>query len=322
MTDFIKTYHSLKKPKSESEYSSSEPINDSILRIGKNFEERPVLLINPGGKVSMVNYPLKYINIENNVTCKISENDKKLELDLTIIELKLGGDTLIEYFLEISQTIFSKLSTEDSVKDFENVFKEFIRIFQKLNNPPLKTIQGLWSEMLFILNSKDSGFFIEKWHSDINQVFDFVLKNDGVEVKSTRSDNRIHSFSLKQLNPSNNLNLIIVSIIVSKSVNYGKSIMDLYKEISKVINTENKLKLMEVISETLGENFTEGVKVKFDYESALDSIKYYNYKDLPKIDSKNVPQYVSGVRFNSDLNEVESIDIKSLSKKDNIFSKI
>ena len=269
MIDFLETYRALKKPKSEVEYSSSEPINNSILRIGKNFEERPVLLINPGGKVSMVNYPLKYINIENNVTCKISENNKKLELDLTIIELKLGDESLVEYFLEISQTIFSKLSIDDSVEDFENVFKDFIRIFQKLNNPPIKTIQGLWSEMLFVLNSKDSDFFIEKWHSDINQVFDFVYKNDGVEVKSTRSDNRIHSFSLKQLNPTDNLNLIIVSIIVSKSINYGKSIMDLFKEISKVINSENKFKLMEIISETLGENFTEGVKIKFDYESAV-----------------------------------------------------
>lgn len=322
MIDFNKIYQTLNLPKGDTEYSTSEPFFNSFIRIGKNIDDKPVILINPGKKVSLIDYRLKYINIEHNVLCNISENKNQLSLHLTIIELNIDSDTLSEYFLNVSEDIVSKLSKNPNIKDFESVFKDFIKIFEKLMAPPLKTIQGLWSELLFISITKNPDFYVECWHSNPKQIFDFIVANKALEIKSTNNESRIHSFSLSQLNPNEDLELYVVSLIVNQSVNYGKSICDLIKDLKKKLNEENYSKILDVVAHTLGENLAEGIKINFDYKPAIDSIKFYDYVNIPRIKTLDVPSEVSAVKFNSNLGELDSIDISKVVNNNSIFSNI
>lgn len=322
MEDFNKIYETLNLPKGDAEYSTSEAFFNSFIRIGKNIDDKPVILINPGEKVSLTDYRLKYINIEHNVLCNISENKNQLSLQLTIIELNIDGDTLSEYFLTVSEDIVSKLSENPNIKDFENIFKDFIKIFEKLTAPPLKTIQGLWSELLFISLANNPDFFVECWHSNPKQIFDFINGKEALEIKSTNSYSRIHSFSLSQLNPNDKLELYVVSLIVNQSVNYGKSILDLINDLKSKLKEENKRKILDVVAHTLGENLAEGIEINFDYKPAVDSIKYYDYINIPRIKNLDVPSEVSGVKFNSNLEELDSIDISKFKKNKKIFSNI
>tara|TARA_B100001059_G_C17759823_1_gene542139 strand:+ start:382 stop:1350 length:969 start_codon:yes stop_codon:yes gene_type:complete len=322
MIDFNKIYQTLNLPKGDTEYSTSEPFCNSFIRIGKNIDDKPVILINPGEKVSLIDYRLKYINIEHNVLCNISENKNQLSLHLTIIELNIYSDTLSEYFLNVSEDIVSKLSKNPNIKDFESVFKDFIKIFEKLMAPPLKTIQGLWSELLFISITKNPDFYVECWHSNPKQIFDFIVANKALEIKSTNNESRIHSFSLSQLNPNEDLELYVVSLIVNQSVNYGKSICDLIKDLKKKLNEENYSKILDVVAHTLGENLAEGIKINFDYKPAIDSIKFYDYVNIPRIKTLDVPSEVSAVKFNSNLGELDSIDISKVVDNNSIFSNI
>ena len=322
MKDFNKIYKTLTLPKGNAEYSTSEPFVNSFIRIGKNIDNRPVILINPGEKISLTDYRLKHINIEHNVLCNISEEKNQLSIYLTIIELNINSDTLTEYFLTVSQDIASKLSENPDIKDFENIFKDFIKIFEKLMAPPLKTIQGLWSELLFISLTRNPDFFVECWHSNPKQIFDFISKNEALEIKSTNNDSRMHSFSLSQLNPKKELELYVASIIVNQSVNYGKSILDLMNDLKSKLKEENNRKILNVVAKTLGENLVDGIKINFDYKPAVDSIRYYDYVNIPRIKKPDVPSKVSSVKFNSNLGDLESIDITKLEKAKEIFSNL
>ena len=49
------------------------------------------------------------------------------------------------------------------------------------------------------------------------------------------------------------------------------------------MNKENYSKILDVVAHTLGENLAEGIKINFDYKPAVNSIKYFNYLDIPRI---------------------------------------
>ena len=87
--------------------------------------------------------------------------------------------------------------------------------------------------MLLIEQSKNPTKIARAWHSQPNSKYDFNLGGEKIEVKSTQSENRIHHFSLDQLNPSPNSKLIICSVIVRESAQgeNGFSVFDLYDKI-------------------------------------------------------------------------------------------
>lgn len=322
MKNFNQIFEKLSPPEGVAEYSTSEPLFNSFIRIGKNIDNGPVILINPGEKVSLTDIRLKHINIEHNILCNITENKNQLSENLTIVELNLKNENLFEYFLNVSEDIVSKLPENANIKDFEDVFKDFIKIFEKLMTPPLKTIQGLWSELLFISITKKPDFFVECWHSNPKQIFDFIVENKALEIKSTNNVSRIHSFSLSQLNPNENLELYVVSLVVNQSINYGKSINDLIVDLRNKLNEENYRKILDVVAHTLGENLVDGIKINFDYKPAVDSIKYFDYVNIPRIKNLDVPIEVSAVKFNSNLGELDSIDISKVGDNNLIFNNI
>jgi len=322
MKNFNQIFKKLETPKGIAEYSTSKPLFNSFVRIGKNIHAGPVVLINPGEKVSLTDYRLKHINIEHNILCNIAEDDNQISESLTIVELNIKNENLAEYFLSVAEDVMNNLPKKPNIKDFENVFKDFIKIFEKLMSPPLKTIQGLWSELLFISVTKNPDYYVERWHSNPKQIFDFIDANNALEIKSTNNDKRIHSFSLPQLNPNKDLELFVVSIIVNQSINYGKSISGLIEELEPRLKKENFSKILNVVAHTLGENLQEGIGINFDYKPAVDSIRFYNHTDIPRIIKLNVPPEVSSVKFNSNLGDIKAQDQEYLKKNKPLFTNI
>ena len=60
-------------------------------------------------------------------------------------------------------------------------------------------------------------YAIRSYYDSPAAKYDFTLGRDKIEVKSTSSEERIHHFSLDQLNPSPNSRLLIASVIVRES---------------------------------------------------------------------------------------------------------
>ena len=83
----------------------------------------------------------------------------------------------------------------------------------------------------------------------------------------------------------------------------GFSIIDLLSRINRKINDfpKQKEKLHLLVYSTLGVDIDKINQVKFDYELAKESLKFYKSAEIPKIEIYNIPKEVSNVSFVSNL---------------------
>jgi hypothetical protein len=226
---------------------------------------------------------------------------------------------LQNYFLGIAQSLLKSLSKKPTQKEVFETFKNFVEIFRSLSETPIKTIQGLWAELILIERSKNPETLINYWHINPEEKFDFNADKEKIEVKSSSSLERVHIFTAEQLNPTDDSQIIIASIF-TKQVSNGLNVLDLLEKISVQINDNELLeKVYKIVSKTLGNTFEQTTKIKYDYELAKNSLRFYRYQDISKVERVNIPSRVSEVKFKSDLTNINSTDIEKIIKNGQLF---
>lgn len=276
-------------------------------KLGTTQEGFPMFFVRTSPSVTSVqNIIREILSVEYNVSCKLIDDSGNVQEDVfSIITLRSPDVPLQSYFLEIFTLMLHKLQPTPSNRDLSIEVENLIAIFDALTNPPKKKIQGLWAELLVIEQSTNPEILINAWHSSPSAKYDFTLGKDKIEVKSTSAEERVHKFSLDQLNPSMNSNLLIASTIVRESgpAAEGLSVKGLYDKLrERVSDIDCQLRLYTVISETIGNDFAKLDSVYFDYTTAVDYLEFYDYHDIPSIPKDVVPTLVSEVRFSSNLN--------------------
>lgn len=257
------------------------------------------------------NIEREFLSVQFDLPCTIVlENQETKDNKFSIITLKNSDEDLQYSFIEIFILMLRKLLPNTTKKDLSIEIENLITIFSALSKPPKKKIQGLWAELLAIVQSAMPATMLSNWHTQPNIKYDFSDGRDKIEVKSTSSEERLHRFSLDQLNPSVNSQLLIASTIVREcgKSDTGLSIFDLYyKILERVSDNELRLHCYTIIAETLGDNLQKAKHVYFDYTEAADSLEYYNYLDVPKIEKEHIPNSVTEVKFMSNLSYVNPI---------------
>lgn len=279
-------------------------------KIGISDQRQPMFFIecdkNTTSKSLDVN--LEFISVQYNRKCQLSTSKSKIkEGSYTVIALKTDSVDLQEYFLEIVFLVVKKLPLTPTVKELKIEVDKLVDLFSKFSKPATKTIQGLWAELLIIEQAKATDYLIKSWHISSSDKFDFNDGTDKIEVKSTAKSRRVHNFSMEQLYPNENSDLLIASVFVVET-GVGKTIFDLLSNIEKKIKDKNLLfRINEVIAQTLGKDFEKAFDVFFDYRFAVDTLQYYNSQDINKIDIITVPREVTNIRFDSDLTDIQAV---------------
>lgn len=277
-------------------------------KLGKSDEGYPKFFICVNESTSQVkNIVRELLTVEYNQMCRVESEEGQIENTYAIITLRSPEWTLQSSFLDIVLLMLNNMQALPSRKELAVEVENLITIFSAMENPPVKKMQGLWGELLVIEQSKYPEVLVNAWHSSPNAKFDFTLGRDKIEVKTTSSENRIHKFSLDQLNPSPSSRLLIASITVRESGqgNGGKSIRNLFDSIyAKVTGNKERLHLYEVMAETIGRDITKLDSIFFDYTEAVDTLGYFRAQDIPHIAKKDVPAGVTEVKFASNLAEV------------------
>lgn len=302
------------------------PINSfAFAKIAKSIDNYPVILIsslNDGTYLTNKNIRLKYIELRHNQECKVAENnDVKLQ-NFTVIVFNSDLPYLQNYFLGVAETLIKSLSQKPSQKEILIVFSNFIDIFRAMSDVPRKSVQGLWAELFIIDRSLNKKILLDFWHNNPNEKFDFNAGVEKLEVKSNSSMERIHIFSSEQLNPPNDSQVIIASLF-TKQKSSGLSINDLIKSISLSHDSEQyKEKIYQLVSKTLGNSIEQSIKIKFDYNFAINSLRFYKHQDISKIEKINIPDKVSEVKYRSDLSGINNIIPKELSFGIGLFDNV
>jgi hypothetical protein len=326
--NLIELFDSLSNPSqgNDRQYNATRIPDYPNFRVAIDAEGNPVLLLSIAKiekNASLKNFRLKYLQLVQNVKCKITENNQTNFQEFTVITFISSDRHLQQYFLRVSETLIKSLSTNPTQQQVVETLNKFVEIFRSLSDAPRKTAQGLWAELFLIDDCANPEALLSYWHNFPEDKFDFDSGAEKIEVKSNSTCNRIHYFSSEQLNPSKGAKVLIASIFVQQC-SWGTDIQELVDSITAKIQENTNLinKLNTLVCHTLGSSFEQSIKIKFDYQIAKDSLRLYEYQAIPKIEEMHIPEEVSEVKYKSDLSQIPSIDIAGLQSKDILFSSI
>jgi hypothetical protein len=295
-------------------------------RIAIDIEGNPVLLllvVNRLRNISVKNFRLRYLQVLQNIECRISEDGKEEFQNFTVLTFITADRHLQEYFLRVAESFVKALKIKPSQEEVIETINKFVEVFRSLNDTPTNTVHGLWTELFLIESSKNPKTLLNYWHNMPHEKFDFNSGVEKVEVKSNSSFERIHTFASEQLNPPTDTQVLIASIFVRQHGN-GQSIQQLIENITRKIENEIDLadKLNSIVFQTLANSLEQSVAIKFDYNIAKESLKFYRHQDIVKIEEIHIPNQVSEVRYKSDLSDVNPINISEISKEGILFKSL
>jgi hypothetical protein len=326
--NLIELYDSLSSPESIDEKTfNATPIPEfPNFRIAVDVNGYPVLLLsvaNAVKNIALKNFRLKYLQLEQNIECKISENEKIDFQNFTVITFTSVDRNLQEYFLRISETLVRTLNNRPTQQQVIESLNKFVEVFRALTDTPTNTVHGLWTELFLIDNSIDSKTVLNYWHSIPEEKFDFNSGAEKIEVKSNSNFERIHTFSSEQLNPPTGTQVLVASIFIRQN-NAGQSIQQLADSITTKTQNEFDLsdKLHNIIFKTLGNSLEQSIRIKFDFNLAKESLQFYRQQDISKIEEIYIPNEVSEVKYKSDLSNLVPVKREELANKGQLFSKI
>jgi hypothetical protein len=282
-------------------------------RLGKDAQGSPLLLI------SILDVPsqrqpapivLEHITVMYNQNCRVSRSDSTFEEGRFTVVRCTGEDTTLQaYFLRVASAILISLKDRPTQSDVANAINRLIELFRAMTKPPRKSVQGLWAELFLISNARQPTILVDAWHTVSEDRYDFAMDDQRIEVKSFSGQIRQHHFSLEQLHPPGDVKTLVASVCVERT-QAGESIADLREKIQGSLssNPDSLLHLDTVIALTLGEGWHHASEVRFDSESAKESLAFYEASAIPSV-NPNLPSGVSYVRFLSDLTGIGTVDI-------------
>ena len=316
--NLIELYDSLESPEEGNEKTfNAIPIPECpCFRIAIDVEGNPILLLsvaNAVKNIALKNFRLKYLQLEQNIECKIYENGKSSFQTFTIITFTSADRDLQKYFLRISETLLKTLSNNPTQQQVIESLNKFVEIFRALTDTPTNTVHGLWTELFLIENSTNPKTLLNYWHNMPEEKFDFNSGEEKIEVKSNSNFERLHTFSSEQLNPPTGTQVLIASIFIRQNKS-GKNIQELVDSIVNKVRHDIDLadKLNNIVCKTLGNSLEQSISINFDYKIASESLKFYKYQDIKKIEEEYIPTEVYGVHFISDLSLIKSIKPEDL----------
>ena len=304
-------YGSLPLPKANNElvFSASPIKGFRNHRIAKDILGSPCLLIQVSDEYeyhkNIVNQKLYNLDIKHNLECKVL-NEKGIQRKAIYTVLRFTGEQeLKEHFINVSEILIQSIGEKPTVIDLKKAINKFIELFRVLNEPPKKSIQGLWAELFVIYCSKEPKKMIEAWHNLPEEKFDFNLDKERIEVKSVSSRVRTHHFSLEQLSPPPNVDVFVVSLFVQE-ITGGVGVTEMVMKITKKIKSFPTLieKLNMVVFATLGSDMSKIRDSFFDFELAKESLKVFNSSHIPSINPQLIPTEISNVKFRVSLENV------------------
>ena len=300
--------------------------NYENFRIAIDVGGNPILLLSVVEivkSISLKNFRLQYLQLEQNITCKISENGISGFKTFTVITFLSTDRNLQEYFLRISETLVKTLGAKPSQEQIVISLNKFVEVFRAITDVPTKTVRGLWAELFLIDYSSNPLLLLEYWHNVPEEKFDFNSGKEQIEVKSNANFERIHVFSSEQLNPISETQVLVASVFIRQN-NWGLTIQEIADRIAGKIQYNYELvdKLYGTIFKTLGCTLEESGGMKFDYRIAKESLRFYKHQDIKKIEKLHIPNEVYDVKYKVDLSTLLPIEIESFSPKGILFDGI
>jgi hypothetical protein len=271
--------------------------------VGKDNRDRACILIAIGDHDARHHAPIRLesLEVQFDVPSLIKTVDQVSEGTFTVIRCRSLEPELVRYFLSVGETILRILGPHPIRSAVAQAVNRLAAIFQRLQDPPTRPINGLFGELFLIRSSRGPARMVGAWRPKDSSRFDFSTGDIRLDVKTASGRVRVHSFSYDQCNPPPSTVAVVASLFVERSSS-GLSLQELVRSIEALLGNDTDLtfKLHDVVSETLGNALQEGLSIQFDARLAASSLHFYDLRAIPAIRG-DLPVGVSDIHFRSDL---------------------
>ena len=234
---------------------------------------------NPKGKEENI----QNLQLNHSIKATIKFKGNKTKKKFSILKCTSKDEGLREIFLSSLSDIVKNIKEDISEKEIYEKTKSLIELYRKISQNRNNDLVGFWGELFVIYKLKSSDLLVEAWHPETTDTFDFFLKNQALEIKTTSSNDRKHQFSYEQLN-TRNKKIIIASIMIRKS-RAGKNLLNLknliIKKLKKKVNKEKVQKMYDTMTGLKSKKELEDIS--FNYEYSRDNLNFYDVKPLQLI---------------------------------------
>lgn len=248
----------------------------------------------------------KFLDIFYDIDCEITTNGNTIIDNYTILNLKTDNEVFEVIFITTCENIIKILGDEPKQFQVVDLIQSLRDIFRKLLSEPSQTELGLWGELLLIEVSDNKELLIDSWHKKSSQTFDFNDGNEKLEIKTTSKNERVHSFSLNQLEKAKDSQSHIISIMTSE-IDRGFSVLDLFERINLGLNPDYQMRLMEKLIQVSGKDL-ENFYNKFDLKTGLESMRVFSALNVPSIKKEAIPKGISNIKFDINFEYVENLN--------------
>lgn len=297
-------------------FQSLEPTTETgaVAAIRCGMDNQHLLVRGPQGEPALLlscapretpraDIKLKHIGIQFDRTFEIEHSDDETVDVGNFCKFTCGtfSTHLHQYFVELMTATVSGHHGNLTHSVVDEIVNVLLELFRKLSLPAERSIKGLWGELLLIYLANSPGDFVDAWHIQTSEGFDFSFADKRIEVKTTERASRDHEFALKQVR-SGRRSDIVASVILSRS-SAGLTNLDLSRLISEQLNSDQQGKLWRLVIETLGEDADFDSEQRFDLQSASDSLVFVYAEDVPAPEIPvNWTPFVTDIRFRSNIN--------------------
>lgn len=271
--------------------------------VGLDAQGRACILLTTTDSPRSPLAPIRLTSFEAHfdVACVVKEPSGTVSSTrFSVLRCTTEDQSIAQYFFAVGELLFKMLDYPSTSASTCKAVGRLASIFQRIQDPPTRSALGLFGELAIIYFCRDPRSCLEAWRADPRALFDFAYGRARLEVKTTTSRTRRHSFTYDQCNETGSE--VIAASIITDKMSTGTKLSDLIADIESKLggNTELLVKLYETVALTLGSQVSERDGFGFDLEMARRSARFFRVDEIPAIRGP-LPPGVTDVSFRSDL---------------------
>ena len=294
MVDLFSCWSNLSEPAESHQWTASKVSRRA--RIARTIDGGAALLFWIGEEIAPSLHRLRTSHIEYTRCRELSiRTDGVTEFGHYAVLQCSGLDAeLVRHFLRVAAT----LPDEGTPADLEEAILQLFELFRSLGHRATHTVQGIWAETFVAAFATDPALLVAAWHSDPEDLHDFVGTGYQLEVKSSARNLREHEFSLEQLERSPQTT-IVVSILLDVD-EIGPNVFDLLEVLTSRLPAGLARRAEVIVSKALGDAWREADEVRYSVATALSKLQIFAAEGIPRPPGP-MPETVSNLKFRSDL---------------------
>ena len=296
---------------------------ESRYRVGRDIEGNPVILIETTGQTgaaALLDFVGQHLRVAHGLSCSIRERGIDVGRgQFSVLSCVDADEAVKDRFFDAAETLLRSLGELPETGELRRFIAGLIELFRLATQPPMGTIQGLWSELWTIDHAREPEVLLGAWHVEPTDAYDFNSGTQRLEIKSSSQRSRKHGFSHRQLRPPAGTQVVIASLFV-ENAGGGLKVSELIERIRPRVADPNALnRLDQVVARTLGTSWRAGLESAFDSELASESLRFLPVERIPSIDSE-IPVEITEVRYTSDLSGAEAFTVEEMLSGGELFA--